>query len=110
MITGKIKLRDKQWGISIGAVDDDGVGGKLCVAVIHNGGVTYCAEVGYENPAAPEVALRSAFRRMVDAGDITWSELGDIADELDPYRGDDADIRVCPDTIYTIMTWLTWFG
>ena len=108
MITGKIKLRDKQWGISIGAVD--GVSGKLCVAVIHNGGVAYCAEVNYERPDAPEVVLRSAFRRMEDAGDITWRELEDIAYELDPHCDVAADIRVRPDTIYTIMTWLIWFG
>lgn len=104
MITGKIKLRGEEWGISIGASN----GGKSFMAVIRSGDVVYWAEVDCEKPAAPEVALRGVFENMVDAGDITWSELEDIADELDPNR-DDA-LRVYLSPIRLIMMGLDGSG
>lgn len=92
MISGKIKLRGKEWGISIRVVD----GGKLFMAIIRNGDVVYWAYEACEKRAASEVALRGAFENMVDAGDITWSELEGIADELDPNRGDALRVYLSP--------------
>lgn len=103
MIEGKIELRGKQWDVSIGSDSNN-----LVVAVIRNGDETYLAGVKYNPLDAPEVALGYAFENMVAAGDITWSELEDIADELDPNR-DDA-LRVYLSPIRLIMMGLDGSG
>lgn len=92
MIDGKIKLRGKEWGISIRVVN----GGKLFMAIIRNGDAVYWAYEECKKRAAAEVALGRAFENMVDAGDITWDELAYVADMCDPNRDDALRVHLSP--------------
>lgn len=92
MINGKIKLRGKEWYISIRVAND----GELFVASIRNGDVEYWAYEECEKRAVAEAALKRAFANMVYAGDITWDELEYVADMYDPNRDDAARVNLGP--------------